>query len=243
MVRRVEAEDTADDTPSVAEVIALPTVRERARYGEEKRLNPLAMAGSVILVGGLLASLLTMNIATMKKQESSLAVFDVHSLAAPPAPPPPEPPPEPVEEVRAPTPVVAPPPLVRSPLPPVQIMTSPTPAPEISIPGPPAPSPQSAPPAIESVGDLSSKMIAAAPPRYPHESRRKREQGTVVLMVVLGVDGRVANISISRSSGFDRLDQAALHAVRRWRWSPTRRGGTAVMVRGLVEIPFVLQDR
>lgn len=80
-------------------------------------------------------------------------------------------------------------------------------------------------------------MIAADPPRYPVESRRKREQGTVVLMVILGADGSVADISVSKSSGFERLDKAALSAVRRWKWSPTRRDGAAVMVRGLVEIP------
>lgn len=86
-------------------------------------------------------------------------------------------------------------------------------------------------------------MIAATPPRYPQESRRKREQGTVLLLVLLAADGRVADVSISQSSGFDRLDKAALAAVRHWRWSPTRRGGAAVMVRGLVEIPFILQTR
>lgn len=84
-------------------------------------------------------------------------------------------------------------------------------------------------------------MISATPPRYPHESRRKREQGTVVLMVLLAVDGTVADVSISQSSGSARLDDAALKAVRRWRWSPTRRNGDPVMVRGLVEIPFILQ--
>jgi protein TonB len=48
-------------------------------------------------------------------------------------------------------------------------------------------------------------------------------------------------VSVSRSSGFARLDKAALDAVRRWRWSPLVRGGVPVMVRGIVDIPFVLQ--
>lgn len=84
-------------------------------------------------------------------------------------------------------------------------------------------------------------MIAAEPPRYPLESRRKREQGVVVLQVTLDTSGAVADISVARSCGYDRLDQAALKAVKRWRWSPTRRGGQDVIVRGLVEIPFELQ--
>lgn len=73
------------------------------------------------------------------------------------------------------------------------------------------------------------------------ESRRKREQGTVVLSLTLSVDGGVSVISVAQSSGFDRLDDAALRAVRKWRWAPTVRNGQPVMVRGQVEIPFVLQ--
>ena len=92
-----------------------------------------------------------------------------------------------------------------------------------------------------SAGDLSATMIEAVPPRYPVESRRRREQGAVLLMVLLRKDGAVEDISVSRSSGFERLDKAALDAVRRWRWSPTLRGGEAMAVRGIVEIPFVLK--
>jgi protein TonB len=89
--------------------------------------------------------------------------------------------------------------------------------------------------------DLGTRMISAVPPRYPTESRRQREQGTVVLELTLDADGRVAHIAVARSSGFSRLDEAALRAVRKWRWAPTMRDGQAVMVQGLVEIPFVLK--
>lgn len=84
-------------------------------------------------------------------------------------------------------------------------------------------------------------MISGGPPSYPVESRRKREQGIVELLLIVGLDGRVEDISVSRSSGFHRLDKAAMHAVRKWRWSPTLRDGVAARVRGIVEIPFVLQ--
>jgi protein TonB len=40
-------------------------------------------------------------------------------------------------------------------------------------------------------------------------------------MVVVDEEGRVSAISVAASSGADRLDKAALNAVRRWRWSPT----------------------
>jgi len=105
----------------------------------------------------------------------------------------------------------------------------------VAAPAPPAPQPVAG-------GDLSSTMLEGAPPRYPVESRRKREQGTVVLLLLVGTDGRVAEIRVTRSSGHARLDEAALKAVRRWRWSPAMRNGAAVEVRGTVEIPFILRD-
>ncbi|EQB31940.1 energy transducer TonB, partial [Sphingobium ummariense] len=111
-----------------------------------------------------------------------------------------------------------------------------------AVPGPPAPvvAPP-APPSTVQGGDLASQMVAGKPPRYPVESRRKREQGTVVLSLTLGLDGAVEAIGVSHSSGFRRLDDAALDAVRRWRWKPMMRDGQPVRVRGVVEIPFVLQ--
>lgn len=150
---------------------------------------------------------------------------------------PPIPPPAP--------PIYTPPPVVNLP-PPVQ--------PELVVadrpplPDPPrvvaAPPPSPAPAHVSGPvtrGDLATTMIEAVPPRYPMESRRKREQGVVVIAVVLDEDGRVAQASISKSSGFERLDEAALGAVRRWRWSPTIRDGQPVRVRGVVDIPFVLK--
>ncbi|QAY79944.1 energy transducer TonB [Sphingosinicella sp. BN140058] len=84
-------------------------------------------------------------------------------------------------------------------------------------------------------------MLSAPPPKYPLESRRKREQGIVALSVLLGTDGRVETLSVSSSSGFDRLDKAALKAVREWRWAPLVRNGAPVQVRGIVTIPFQLR--
>lgn len=216
-----------------------------SRYGEGRGPNYGALIGALAIVGGLLASLATLNVVGAHKENARMTVFDVLSTEPPPPPPPAKQQPKPVEQVETASPVVAPVPPIQVSVQPAPIVTAPTPSPvEVSIPGPPAPAQPAAPagPSIESVGDLSSKMISAKPPRYPQESRRKREQGTVVLMVLLDVDGSVADISVSRSSGFDRLDRAALDAVRRWRWSPTQRGGRPVMVKGLVEIPFVLQE-
>lgn len=65
-------------------------------------------------------------------------------------------------------------------------------------------------------------------PRYPHLSRRLREEGTVLLDVLILADGSVAQLKMHTSSGYRRLDQAALKAVRQWHYQPATRGGTAI---------------
>ncbi|WP_052207969.1 energy transducer TonB [Croceibacterium mercuriale] len=123
-------------------------------------------------------------------------------------------------------------------------------APAVAAPAPPAaaepvaaaPAPPAAAATVQS-GDLGTRVLLAPPPRYPTQSRRRREQGTVELLLTLGTDGSVEAISVSRSSGFERLDDAALSAVRRWRWQPTVQAGAPVRVRGIVAIPFVLAER
>lgn len=231
-----------------AEVVALHAPRAVSRYGESRKPNLAAMLGATAIVGGMLASMLALNIVTAHREaHKRLVVADLQQLKPPPPPQPPKPQPQPEKATVQPvSPVVAPPPPIVLTTAPATISTSPEPpVVRVAVPGPPAPQTQSvavAPaPRIENAGDLSSKMISAEPPRYPVESRRKHEQGTVVLMVILGTDGTVADISVSTSSGFDRLDKAALSSVRRWKWSPTKRDGAMVMVRGLVEIPFVLR--
>ncbi|MFT4249268.1 MAG: TonB family protein [Pseudomonas sp.] len=65
-------------------------------------------------------------------------------------------------------------------------------------------------------------------PSYPPLSRRLREQGRVLLDVFILADGSVGQIKLKQSSGHPRLDDAALAAVRRWRYTPARRGATAI---------------
>lgn len=95
---------------------------------------------------------------------------------------------------------------------------------------------------VDSIANLSTHLLSANPPNYPVESRRRRETGTVVLLVVVDEGGRVSAISIAKSSGAERLDKAALNAVRHWRWSPTNIEGRPSQVSGLVRIPFELKE-
>jgi len=158
-----------------------------------------------------------------------------------------EPPPAPVELPtkpavdRPPTPrsVVAPPSVVKAPTAPVTVEIARAPEPVAPIVAKAA-TVASVPPALV---NLDTRLLSAEPPRYPVESRRRRETGTVVLLVVVDEEGRVSAISVAESSGSDRLDKVALAAVRRWRWSATVIEGRPSKVRGLVRIPFELRER
>ena len=78
-------------------------------------------------------------------------------------------------------------------------------------------------------------------PVYPALSKRLREEGTVLLRVNLDAQGSVLDISIEKSSGFQRLDQAAHEAVKQWRFIPAKRGQEAMPSTALVPIEFKQQ--
>lgn len=73
-------------------------------------------------------------------------------------------------------------------------------------------------------------------PEYPRMSQRRGEQGRVVVRVLISPEGRVIEASVRQSSGHDRLDQAALKAVRAARFKPYTENGHAY--RALADIPF-----
>jgi periplasmic protein TonB len=74
--------------------------------------------------------------------------------------------------------------------------------------------------------------------RYPIDSRRRGEQGTVMLRVLVGRDGMPLDISVERSSGHRSLDRAARDTVLRWRFRPVQINGVNVQATGLVPIKF-----
>ena len=81
-----------------------------------------------------------------------------------------------------------------------------------------------------------------APPVYPQLSRKLREQGTVVLELTVLVNGTVADVIVLQSSGYPRLDQAALNAVQHWRYQAARRGDTAIDYRYRQRVAFSLTE-
>lgn len=87
----------------------------------------------------------------------------------------------------------------------------------------------------------AARYLNNPPPTYPRLSRRLGEQGTVVVHARIDVQGRAQDASIGRSSGFPRLDQAALAAVHHWRFAPGTRAGVPEAMWVDIPIPFVLE--
>ena len=79
------------------------------------------------------------------------------------------------------------------------------------------------------------------PPAYPRASRRLGEQGTVIVRVFISTQGLPEKAEVRTSSGFARLDQAALEAVQRWRFVPGRRSGTPEAMWFNIPVRFVLE--
>ena len=78
-------------------------------------------------------------------------------------------------------------------------------------------------------------------PAYPAQSRRLKEEGTVLLLVRVSAEGTPLSVEIRNSSGFERLDEAGLQAVRQWRFVPAKRGSENVAASVLVPIQFKRQ--
>lgn len=170
--------------------------------------------------------------------------------AAPkPAPPLPRPPPQtvqkPVSKVPQAPPVTAPlPAAIADPTPAANAPTdviapqpalAPIAAPIAATPpSPPAPAPATG--AVKLPSSDADYLKNPLPP-YPPISRRLNEQGTSLLSVFIGADGVPQRAELIKSSGFERLDKAALATAMRWRYVPGKRGGVAEAMS--VTVPIV----
>ena len=108
-------------------------------------------------------------------------------------------------------------------------------------------SPPSAPVASTKGGDSTglrsmSKVAYLEPPapRYPPESKRAREEGLVILKVLIDELGHASSVHVYRSSGHPRLDEAACNAVQRALFKPYLDGGIARAAIAMVPVEFSL---
>ena len=83
-----------------------------------------------------------------------------------------------------------------------------------------------------------ANLIHDVAPQYPAEAGRARIEGTVVLMAVIGTDGSVKDVRVE--SGLPLLAQAAINAVRQWRYRPYTIDGEPVEVDSRITINFTL---
>lgn len=170
------------------------------------------------------------------------------SEAAPESPPPPLPQPTP-------PPPRPEPKVLSSTQPSVSPMTAPPPEEMPAEPAPTAPPTTAAAPAPASAAAESAAPTVVPPdfraaylnnpgPQYPYASRRRREEGEVLLKVLVSEAGQAEQVRVEQSSGYPLLDEAAVDVVRkRWRFVPAQQDGAAVSAWVLVPMNFGLKKR
>ena len=180
----------------------------------------------------------------------------IESTPPPPAvdfPPPPavEPPPPPPPTIDLPPPVIEPPPppvTEQEPKPnPDQKNThSPTPEetppPQLQQPPSVEVPPASAPSQARVTVDKQPSPRRRIKPEYPKGARQRGEEGDVTLELNITEDGVVGGVRIVASCGFAELEQAAVQAVKRARFTPARRGSANVPATARLTLTFRLKD-
>jgi len=86
---------------------------------------------------------------------------------------------------------------------------------------------------------VPGKALLKVPPKYPERARQDHVEGTVVLYHVMETDGSLQNLKVIQSAGAD-LDQAAMTAVKQWKYAPTTCEGTPIRVESETQINFTL---
>jgi protein TonB len=177
---------------------------------------------------------------------------------APPEKAEPEPEPEPVIEkppVPAPKPKPKPKPKPQPKSKPHPVKETPPPKPVEQPPAPPSPpagtpdgatttqAPRQGPPRDQPVTVSNIEYLGPGPaPVYPMASKRRREEGRVTVLVVIDTQGTIEKATVVSSSGFPRLDEAALDALRRVRFKPYTRNGVAYTVQARIPFDFNIRN-
>lgn len=154
-------------------------------------------------------------------------------------PPPPEPPPPPPE--KPPEPKPRPKPVPKAP-PSERAVKAPEPEP---VPPPPIEKPvEQAPaePAPIVLPNADASELNNPAPAYPNISRRLGEKGTVSLDILVRADGSVGDVKIKTSSGYKRLDDAAVQAIKRWHFVPAHQGGQPIDYPYEIDFEFGLNN-
>jgi len=154
-------------------------------------------------------------------------------------------PPPPPPEIETPPPYVPPPeisidiPVDTGPSTAISNVTSERP---VAAPPPPAPKPVERQ-VVKTPPSTQGRGARITQPEYPPASRRAGEEGTVQLQVLVQENGRAGEVKVARSSGFPKLDEAAVAEVKRnWRFVPGKEDGKPVSMWHTFAVTFRLTD-
>lgn len=98
--------------------------------------------------------------------------------------------------------------------------------------------------AVKRGGIIAPGILSQVAPHYPEEARQAGVQGTVLLTIQILVNGSAGQIVVYRSSGSEILDDAAIAAVKKWRFMPAkdRESGQAIVCYTKLPVVFKLRS-
>lgn len=210
-------------------------------YLRSPRVRKPRLLAFVLIAALHLGALALLMVARAPVPQAEQQPIMVTFIAAPPqpAPEPPTPPPEPVKPRPQPKMVATPRPSP-SPIqvPPIEETPEAPAAVETPAPAPPAP--------LAEAPVIPPNFVAAylnnPGPSYPQTSVRLREQGTVMLLVRVNAGGTADQVTVEKSSGFSRLDDAAVDVVKkRWKFVPAQQAGKPVAAWVRIPVAFELK--
>ena len=222
------------------------------REAPASRWRQVPVVGGVLLAHlGAMWALLQVDSVRAAAREAAPLFVDFIAAASPPAPelpPPPPPPPELAPPPPKPKPVIAAkpkpataPPVFEAPPPPPPEPAPAPPAVVVVEAPPPAPPAPAAAPQPKTVDVTAVRYLEPPAPVYPSISRRSGEAGRVVVRVLIDSTGKPRQLALQQPSGYTRLDDSALSAVRAARFQPYTEGGVAQPVWVLIPIVFALE--
>jgi protein TonB len=221
-------------------------LRQDARAGSPVRPRRVVLATLLALHGAAIVALLNTGVARDTARDAKpvfLALVEPPAAKASPPPPPPPPLPSP-PALRLPTPhPLALPPIAAEPVPAppsFEARTSTpaplaTPAQVVEPTATPAP-----PPELRTLPASAVQYLVPPAPVYSRLSARMKESGTALIRVYIDEAGLPRDVQLAGSTGFARLDEAALLAVRNCRFKPALDGGVPVSGWATVPIQFEL---
>ncbi len=206
---------------------------ERPHHLETAQTSTSSKLTGIVIVVLIHVAAITALVITLASGQIMKQIRDIQASVAAEKVPPKAPPPPPPDLAKPPPPIAIVPEfsVQQEAPPPITTVKAPPPAP------PKAAAPPAAPTQLEAITRTHTL------PPYPTISQRLGEQGTTTMQVAISTEGSVTGCKVIKSSGSERLDNAACTYVQgHWRWKPPTREGQAVAVNTDVNVVWNLKD-